>query len=123
VGVLGAVVEIAMLAVLYPRQHLLLCGAVAFELVGDDDPRYVSQAFEQLAEELLGRLLVPAALYQDIKPMALLIHGTPQIVPFTIDRQKHLVQVPLVARPGTPPAQSIGLGLPKLAAPLPNGFV
>src|SRR6266850_5036325 len=31
--------------------------------------------------------------------------------------------MPLVPRPGTPPAQVIGKGLPKLLAPLPNRFV
>jgi hypothetical protein len=32
-------------------------------------------------------------------------------------------QMPLVPRPGVPPTQLIRIGLPKLAAPLPNGFV
>jgi hypothetical protein len=93
VGVLRTVIEIPMLAVLHPRQNFPLRRAVAFELISDDDARHVPQAFEQLAEELLGGLLVPSAPHQEVEHMALLIHGTPQIVPFTINRQEHLIDV------------------------------
>ena len=43
VRVLGAVVEIAVLAMFHPRQYLTLRGAIAFQLVGDDDPWYMAQ--------------------------------------------------------------------------------
>jgi len=65
-GVLRAVIEIPMLAVLHPRQNLLLCGTIAFELVRDDHPRNILAALEPLAEESLGRVLVPPTLDQDI---------------------------------------------------------
>ena len=100
VGVLRTVVKVPVLAVLHPRQHLLLRGPVAFEIVGDDHPRYVGQSLQQLAEKLLRRLLVSTVLDKNIQDMAILIDGPPEGVPGPIDRQKHLVQVPLVARPG-----------------------
>jgi len=59
-GVLRAVVEVAVLAMFHPREHLPLRRSVAFELVRDEHPWHVGQALEQLAEALLGRLLVGA---------------------------------------------------------------
>jgi hypothetical protein len=41
VGILRAVVEVAMLAVLHPRLNLPLRGAVALELIGDDHPWHI----------------------------------------------------------------------------------
>jgi hypothetical protein len=49
VGVLGTVIEIPMLAVLYPREHLPLGGLIAFQLIGDEDPRDLLAAFEDLS--------------------------------------------------------------------------
>src|SRR5262249_46382765 len=84
------VVQIAMLTVFHPREHLALGGAVALELIGDEHPRHVGQALEQLAEELLcGRLVAPA-LDQDIKDVSILIYGPPEIAPCAFDAQKHL---------------------------------
>jgi hypothetical protein len=52
-----------------------------------------------------------------------LVDRPPQIVPFTTDREKHLVQVPFIPWPGTPVPELMGMGLPKLPAPIPHGFV
>ena len=40
-GVLRAVIEVFVLAVFHAREDLSLRGAIAFEFVGDDDPRHV----------------------------------------------------------------------------------
>ena len=100
VGVLRTVVQIAVLAVLDARQDLPLGSTVALQLIGDDDPWDVVAAFEQLAKELPRSLLVPPTLYQDIKDVPFLIHRPPEIVAFPTDREKDLVQVPLIAEPG-----------------------
>jgi hypothetical protein len=42
VGIFGAVVEIAMLAVLYVRQNLLLRCAIALQFIRDDDPWHIA---------------------------------------------------------------------------------
>ena len=39
--VLGAVIEIPMLAMFHPWQNLALSGSLALELIGDDDARDV----------------------------------------------------------------------------------
>jgi hypothetical protein len=75
-----------MLAMFHIRQEIPLGGAVALQLVRDDHPGHVGQALEQLPEECLGGVLVPSTLDQDIQDVAVLIHGTPQIVPFAVNR-------------------------------------
>jgi hypothetical protein len=121
--VLGAVVEIAVLPMLDTGQDFPLRRAIALELVRDGHPWHIGQALEQLAEELLGGGLVPARLDQDIEDVAVLIHGPPQIVAGTIDGEEHLIQVLLIAWPGVPPTQPIGILLPESQTPLPDGFV
>ena len=41
VRILGAIIEIPMLAMLYPWEDLALSGTVALQLIGDDHPRHV----------------------------------------------------------------------------------
>ena len=121
--VLTAVVEIATLAVFDPGQDLALRRAVALQLIRDDDPRYIPQALEQLAQELLRRLLIAPALDQDIEDVVVLIDGAPQVMAFAINRQKHFVQVPFVAWLGASTLQPIRVVLPKFQTPLADGFM
>jgi len=65
--ILTAVVQITTLPVFHARQDLTLRRAVAFELIRADHPWHIGEAFEQLAKELLGCLLIAAALYQNIQ--------------------------------------------------------
>ena len=123
VGIFRAVIQRAALAMFHPGQDLALRGAIALQFIRDDHPRHVGQPFEQLAEEFLRGLLVPATLDQNVQHVAVLIHGTPQVMPCPMDSEKHLVQVPLVARPRTPAPELIGIGLSKFPAPLPDRFV
>ena len=41
----------------------------------------------------------------------------------TLDRQKHLIQVPLVTWPGTAATELIGVLLPELATPFADGLI
>jgi hypothetical protein len=59
--------KIAMLAMFDSWQDLALGSAIALELVGDDHPRDVGQAFEEFAEKLLRGCLIPSRLDQDIR--------------------------------------------------------
>jgi hypothetical protein len=47
-------------------------GPRAFQLIHDDDPWDIVTAFEALAEELLGGLLIPPTLDQNVEDMAVL---------------------------------------------------
>jgi hypothetical protein len=92
-------------------QDLPLGGSVAFQLIGDDDPWNVLASFEALAEEFLHGRLISPALDENIQHMAVLVHGAPEVMPLTVDRQKHLVEVPLVAPPRAPATQLTCKGL------------
>ena len=107
----------------HPWEQLALGGSVTLELVGDDHARHVHQPFEEFAEELLRRLLVPPFLHQDIQQVSLLIDGPPQIVMFALDRQKHFIEVPLIAGAWTSSTELIGILLTELAAPLANRLI
>ena len=63
VRILRAVVKIAVRTMFHPRGKLSFGGAVALQLIGDDHTRCVRQPFEELAEELLCCLLIPAPLH------------------------------------------------------------
>jgi hypothetical protein len=122
-GVLRMVVEVAVLTMLHTREDLPLRGAVALQFIGDEDTRYVLAPLEELAEKLLGGVLIPPPLYQNVEHDAVLIHGPPQIMPFLVDRDEHFIQMPLITRSGTPATQLVGVLLAKLATPLANRFV
>lgn len=123
VRVFGAVVQPFMAAMVHARHDLLVGCLVATQLVGDQYARDILAAFEHLAEELLGRGVVPAALHEDIQHIAVLINGTPQVRRLAVDRQKDLIQVPLVAGLGAATAQSVGILLPERQTPLADRFV
>src|SRR5262249_40222822 len=94
--VFAPVIEVATLAMLHPGQDLALRCAVALELIGDNHAWHVLQSLEQLAKELLRRLLIAATLPQDVEHVIVLVNSAPQVMALPVDRQKHLVQVPLV---------------------------
>lgn len=123
VGVLGAVVQVAMLPMLDTGEEVPLRRAVAFQLVGDERPWRVRQAFEQLPEELFGRMLVPPTLHQDIEDVPLLIDRSPEIVSLAVNREKDFIQMPRVTWLGAPATQLVRVGLTKLAPPLANRFI
>jgi hypothetical protein len=123
VGILGAVVQVAVLPMLDTGSQVPRRGAVALQLIGDEHPGRVRQAFEQLTEAPLGRVLVPLALPLDIEGVPRLIHGAPEIVPLPPNREKDLIQMPLIARPATSTAQLIGVLLAQRATPFPDRLV
>ncbi len=112
-----------MLAVLNTWHDLSLRRAVALEFVRDNHAGYVLQALQQLTEEPLGGFLVPLTLHQDIQDVAILVHGSPQIMNLAIDLDEHLIEVPLVARTRTSTAQFISEGLTELSAPFTDRFI
>jgi hypothetical protein len=123
VGVLRPVIEVAVLARFDPRTELALGGSVALEVVGHEHARHVGQSLEQLAEELLGRFLIPAALHQDIPHGPVLIHRPPEVLTLALNRQKPLLHLPLVPRPRPAATELIGIVLAKFATPLAKGLV
>ena len=107
--VLTSVIKRATLTVLYAREALALRRAVAFEFIGDEHPWDVQQVFEELAEELLCRLLIAPPLYEDVEDVVVLIHGAPQVMALTVDGQKDCIQVPCISGLRAPQPMSVVL--------------
>lgn len=93
VGILRAIVE-------PPTGFLPVCGAdstergtVGSEPVGHDrvDP---TMPFQRSSEKFQGRGLVAGLRHETLKHLALVIDGTPQVMPFTVDLHENLVQMP-----------------------------
>ena len=122
-GVFRALVQIPMLAMLHSRQELALGCPIALQLIRDHHARDIPQAFEQLAEEFLGRRFIATPSHENVQDMAILIDRSLQIMTLTLDCEKDLIQMPLI--PGRRPAvaQLIGLRLAKLPAPLADRFI
>src|SRR5215510_6972629 len=120
---LSAIVQIAALAVLHPRQDLAFGGGVALELVRDDYPRNTPQTLQQLAEEPRGRGCVAPALDQNVEDISGLVDRAPKIVLLAADPDEHLVHVPLVAGLWPPPLQRIGEDPAEAQAPLADALV
>jgi hypothetical protein len=78
VRVLGAILQIPVLAVLHAREKLSLGSSITFQFIGDDDSWHVGQPLEQLEEELLRGPLITPGLHQDVRYVPVLIHGPPE---------------------------------------------
>jgi hypothetical protein len=121
--VFGAIIQALVLAMLHTRHDLLLRSGVTAQLVGNQYAGHILAALQQFTEELLRGGLVASALDKDIQYDPMLINDTPEIMPYAIDFQKHLIQMPCIARLSTTPTQLVGIHLPKLAGPLANRFI
>jgi hypothetical protein len=98
VGILGAIVQIAVLPMFHTGQDLPLGRAITRPLIREHDTRHIHQALEQLADERLGSLCVPTTLDQNVEDVAVLIHGPPEIMALPIDGGKDFVHLPAKAR-------------------------
>lgn len=120
VGMFRAVIQVPVLAVLFTGPHVACGRAITPQSVREDDPRHIRQPPEHPAEQRLRRHRVAATLHQDIEPVAVLIHGPPQVVTVALDRESDLVHVPRVSRPKRPAAPCMGVRLPERPAPIPH---
>src|SRR5262249_43521662 len=121
--ILTPVIEVAALPMFDPGQDLPLRRPVALQLIRDDHAWHVLEPLEQLAEKLLCRVLIAPALHEDVEHVIVLIDRAPQVMALPVDRQKDLVEVPLVPWLGASTLQLIRIVLPKLPTPLANGFM
>jgi hypothetical protein len=60
------------------------------------------------------------ALDQNVQHDAVLIHSAPEIMLLAGDLENDLIEMPLVAGPGQPPADDVGELLAELERPLPE---
>jgi hypothetical protein len=62
-------------------------------------------------------------LNQDVDHVAVLIHGTPEILLLAVDSNENFVQVPNIAEAALPPFQSLGIVRTELFTPESNRFI
>lgn len=79
----------------------------------------VAQAFQQLAEEALGCLIVASAQDQDVQHDTVLVDGVPETVLLATDADEHPVQEPLVVRLGLAALERVGELPSEAQTPLP----
>ena len=93
----GSVVRTDLVDVIQRGYDRAMSRIIASEFVGDQPPWFAALTFDQATEKPFSCPLVAAPLYQDINHIAVLIDGTPQILPLPLNRNKHFVDVPRVA--------------------------
>jgi hypothetical protein len=76
-----------------------------------------------LPKEALGGFLVSVACDHDIEDVTILVHRSPKIMTFAVDRDERLVHVPDVTEPALLPPQGPRMRGSKLPAPGSNRFV
>ncbi len=89
-----SVICVDVIDMIHSRHDRAVSGGIAFQFVRDQPSGFTALAFEQPAEKAFRRLLIPSALDEKINDIAVLVHGTPQIVAFPLDGHKNFVDVP-----------------------------
>ena len=118
-----AVVPRAPLPGLPPGQERALGRAVALELIGHEPLGTVWQPCESRADKLQRRVLVAAALHQDVEAVVVLVDRAPHVMALAMDGQKDLVEVPRGPWLGTATLPLLGIVLPKLQTPWADGVM
>ncbi len=120
---LGEVVAVTSGDMVHRRHDCPMRGTVTLELVGDQSERYRTLTLQGFAKEAHHCTPISARLHEDVNQVPVLIDGTPQILPLTVDRDKDFVQKPRI--PETTPSS---FQLPcvlgsEIKTPLSDGFV
>ncbi len=106
---LGSIVFVLPGTVDHGRHHGTMRGRVAAEFVCDQPARLGALSLQQLAEEPCGRPPIAPQLHENVEDIAVLVHGTPQILLPPLDLHEKLVQIPRVAHaaPAAPQPPSV----------------
>ena len=84
---------------------------VAAQLVGDEPTGETPLLLQQRSKELDRRASIPSRLDEDVQHVAILIHGSPQVLCPAIDRREELVEMPRVAQPAVPLSEPACVGV------------
>jgi hypothetical protein len=100
-----------------------MCDTIAAQLVGHETHRLLSLTLQQFPKESPCRAAISTGLDEDIDQVPVLIHGAPQILALTVDRDEDFVQEPRIAESTLSSLQPSGVVEAELPAPLPHGFI
>ena len=98
-------------------------GRVAAQFVRDQSARLTALPLQQRPEEALGCMPIAPGLDEDVDHVAVLVNGTPEILPLALDVHEEFVQVPGVAQASLPSPERPGVRRTECPTPLPNGLV
>jgi hypothetical protein len=96
---------------------------VTSEFVGNDTKWFFSLAAQQSSKESFCGALITARLNQDVDHVAVLVHGTPEILLLAIDPNEDFVQVPNISEAALTPLQFSGIVRTELLTPESNRFI
>ena len=88
---LRAVVRVLIGAVEHRWHHRATGGRVAAQRLGDQASRHVSLVLQSRAKESHCGVPIPSRWYEEVKDVTVLIHGAPQVLLATLDRDEPLV--------------------------------
>ena len=97
--------------------------AIRWQFVGDEGIRDEALFLQQFAHQLAGCLLVSPGLNQDIQHLTFAIDSAPQIHPFAVDGDKHLVEMPSPIRSGSKSSELVCISQTELHRPAPDALV
>ncbi len=119
----GAIVRVSP-RVMGDRGHDLPMGnAVAAQLVGHQSHGFLALTLQEFPKESPRRTPVPAGLDEEVDEVPVLVHGAPEILALTVDRDEDFVQEPRIAESTLAALQPPSVVGAELRAPLANGFV
>jgi hypothetical protein len=78
---------------------LPMCDSVATELVGHEPRRFLALTLQEFPKESPRRTRVPTGLDEDVDQVPVLVHGAPEVLAVTVDRDEDFVQKPRIAEP------------------------
>ena len=78
---------------------------------------------QQSSKESFRGVLITVQLYKDVDHVAVLIHGTPEILLPAVDSNEDFVQVPNIAEAALMPLQFSGIVRTELLTPQSNRFI
>ena len=97
--------------------------SIATQLVRHETRRFLALPLQELPKESPRRTRVPAGLDEEVDQVPVLVHGAPEILAVTVDRDEDFVQKPRIAESALAALQPPGVLGAELHAPLPNGFI
>ena len=99
------------------------CRTVTLQLVCDQAERNLSLPLQELAKEPLRCTTVASRLDEDVDHVAVLIHGPPQILPLSVDRDENFVQEPCISESTLASFQTLYIVETALRAPPSDCFL
>ena len=122
-GYFGAIVRVLGRVVGDTGHDVPLGNSVAAQLVGHETTRFLSLTLQEFSKESPRRTPVPTGLDEKVNQVTVLVHGAPQILALTVDRDEDFVQKPRISESTLTSLQPPGVIGAELPAPLPNSFV